>query len=573
MSLTRVATAKSTKSAKSLRPIEDDVDHIRKKFELLEKDRTGFWENAEKTKKRNHDFIEELKEENKKLKRLRNDVQNKRSSTAGSAGLSRTTSAGFLTNEMKEEAFWKKKLDDLKNHYSSKKKHLITLQDKLNEVNDNKFGGPEESPLTRTIRILENRLDKVMIKYNEAQSIRKTYEQIVKRLKEERVGYDNQLAAIERSLKGKEHDFEELLLLAHDATHAKELAQAELKKYDMKKSAVRKLRDDYLDDKKKSIQAKDDVIQKLERKDRDNGEKSNEKINPQSYASDVNFITGDTGAYDTNQNKQKLQDFEEAFKKIYEVTGVADVNEIIQKFTTQDETSKSLNDLKQEYIEKIEYLTNEKSRIKAELNSLKYEGGENMSRKQLDEIESNVNNVTNKCERSKLKYERVYKILVNAKAGIEHLVEKLAFFKLENKSNVQVNDDTLVEALAQCVEKLKLIYQVVRNDPVFAHEDLKRLETNVRSAPGTLLSQAFINNPITSGTLNLMDKSAKIEQVFSNKRVAIGDKEDAEVTDDEIDDDFDNDFMARIKEKAIGQMKNADKNKMKKKDVKKGKDK
>ena len=35
------------------------------------------------------------------------------------------------------------------------------------------------------------------------------------------MGYDNQLVAIERSLKGKEHDFEELLLLAHDATHAK----------------------------------------------------------------------------------------------------------------------------------------------------------------------------------------------------------------------------------------------------------------------------------------------------------------------------------------------------------------
>ena len=44
--------------------------------------------------------------------------------------------------------------------------------------------GPEESQNMRTIRILENRLDKVMIKYNEAQSIRKTYEQIVKRLKE-----------------------------------------------------------------------------------------------------------------------------------------------------------------------------------------------------------------------------------------------------------------------------------------------------------------------------------------------------------------------------------------------------
>jgi hypothetical protein len=62
--------------------------------------------------------------------------------------------------------------------------------------------------------MLENRLDKAMIKYNEAQSIRKTYEQIVKRLKEERVGFDNQLAAIERTLAAKTHDYEELLLLS-----------------------------------------------------------------------------------------------------------------------------------------------------------------------------------------------------------------------------------------------------------------------------------------------------------------------------------------------------------------------
>ena len=53
----------------------------------------------------------------------------------------------------------------------------------------------EDTPLTRNIRLLENRLDKAMIKYNEAQSIRKTYEQIVRRLKEERIGFDNQLVS------------------------------------------------------------------------------------------------------------------------------------------------------------------------------------------------------------------------------------------------------------------------------------------------------------------------------------------------------------------------------------------
>lgn len=79
-------------------------------------------------------------------------------------------------------------------------------------------------------------------------------------MKEERVGYDNQLAAIERSLKGKEHDYEELLLLAHDATHAKELAEAELKKYDHKKAAVRELRKTYLEEKRKAIEAREEVL-------------------------------------------------------------------------------------------------------------------------------------------------------------------------------------------------------------------------------------------------------------------------------------------------------------------------
>lgn len=45
-----------------------------------------------------------------------------------------------------------------------------------------------DSRLTKKIRSLENRLDKAMIKFNEAQSIRRTYEQIVHRLAV-RLGY------------------------------------------------------------------------------------------------------------------------------------------------------------------------------------------------------------------------------------------------------------------------------------------------------------------------------------------------------------------------------------------------
>lgn len=148
-----------------------------------------------------------------------------------------------------------------------------------------------------------------------------------------------------------------------------------------------------------------------------------------------------------NNLKEEILDYEEGFRKLYEITGVNDVNEIIQKYITQDETTKSLKDLEQQYNEKIEILSNEWNRLKSDLNFLKFEKAQAQTRKQIDEIESNVNQLSIKCERYKLKYERLSKILVNAKAGIEHLNDKLEFWKIDGKPNINVTDDTLPEAL------------------------------------------------------------------------------------------------------------------------------
>lgn len=108
--------------------------------------------------------------------------------------------------------------------------------------------------------MLENRLDKAMIKYNEAQSIRKTYEQIVKRLTEERVGFDNQLSAIEKTLAAKQHDYEELQLLSGDAIHARETAiqAAEKTKLKYKEDAEARAKD--IDERQVMIQQKEAVV-------------------------------------------------------------------------------------------------------------------------------------------------------------------------------------------------------------------------------------------------------------------------------------------------------------------------
>merc|ERR1719155_475312 len=98
-------------------------------------------------------------------------------------------------------------------------------------------------------------------------SIRKTYEQILKRLKEEGTGFDNQLAAIERTLKSKERDYEELLLLSHDAYHAKEMAQAELHRFEQGVMEERNQRDQEVQEKKVLVQQRVEMNQRLEKRE------------------------------------------------------------------------------------------------------------------------------------------------------------------------------------------------------------------------------------------------------------------------------------------------------------------
>ena len=422
--------------------------------------------NAEETKKKNNELVDQLKRENREQKKIRDEIVTNRKA-AFTAGLSKTTGTSFF--DTKDDKFWKRKYDEIVNRVTARRKVLQNLKDKLNEVSDVKNAAFEESPLTRQIRILENKLDKIMIKYNEAHSIRKTYEQIVKRLKEERIGYDNQLAAIERSLKGKEHDYVELLLLSHDAIHAKELAQSELKKYEHKKAAVRKLREKYIDEKKRQLEARGELMEKHEKKELDQIESENYEKDMGKSQDQPNF-QNEMAQNEINIVKDDILDYEEGFRKLYEITGVNDVNEIIQKFITSDETMKSLKDLEQQYHEKIEILGLERNRLKNELNHLKYEKAQAQTRKQIDEIERTVNMISIACERHKIKFERYSKILVNATAGIEHLNDKLEFYKLDGRPNILVTDNSLGESLTLCIDKMKHIYNIVKNDTLFMSE-------------------------------------------------------------------------------------------------------
>jgi len=95
-----------------------------------------------------------LKNENKKLKSIRDEFiasKKNRSVLTNTAYNSTGSKIGITATD---ENYLRILLDKEKHETKIKKNLLLTLQDKLKEVEDNKLGYIEENPMMRTIRIL-----------------------------------------------------------------------------------------------------------------------------------------------------------------------------------------------------------------------------------------------------------------------------------------------------------------------------------------------------------------------------------------------------------------------------------
>lgn len=424
----------------------------------------------ETNKNANKDYIRQLKNENRELRKQLADIKRTSSGSgmmmAGGSSALATAGTAMIGGDDSEELAQvvvqlnkvRKQHDDVRHKVQSQSALLEELKDEVKDLElESKKPSLEDTPETRKIRMLENRLDKAMIKYNEAQSIRKTYEQIVKRLKEERIGFDNQLAAIERALGAKQHDYEELVLLSSDATHAREMILQELEKARGQYEEEKRRREKELREKQQYVKIRLEMSQRLDKRDKqkldvvakESGDLTGEEEKHLKSALAMTVMQQGMAVEEKKEHRSKIDIFESAFRKIKEATGVSDVNEVIQKITSQESTTDNLINLSKENQARLEQLQTEHNNLKTRVEELKYSGsGGGHRRKMVDDHEQNLVLASAKLERAKLKYERLAKVLISVKAGVEHLVDKLECVR-DDDQVVVVTDETIVDALQE----------------------------------------------------------------------------------------------------------------------------
>jgi len=451
-------------------PAQELAD-LQNRFHLLEGDRKAFYEQSQLTLKQNKEVCDELRRENKEL----------RAALGGST--EKKSEQGQETNAIQEAELVRveAQLTQLRQRQNQvacgnklKEQLMHKLEDELRDLQrSSSRPAHEANPLMRQIRTLENRLDKAMIKYNEAQSIRKTYDQIVKRLKEERVNFDNQLGAIEATLHAKEHDYEELLLMSHDASHAKDVAKAELLKLQSLVAEERKAREKELTERRNAVQAREEMHNRMVEREKARhdivleakGDLSNEAEQALKQNVVTNALHHTLNSNVVEGEQQIMSAYETAFRKIKEATGVGDVNEVIQKFLTQEQTQDNLVTMTKEAQARIEQLAEERLSTKTMVDEMKYSGGGGQSsRQEVEQWERKLSDAQNALERVKLRHTRMTKVFIDVRAGIEHMADKLETVKLEVPS-VPISDETIVDVMLQCDSKLMKMYDVVGTLP------------------------------------------------------------------------------------------------------------
>jgi len=462
------------KSAGSLTSMAEQIDDLKNKIALFDGDRKAYYENSQWQINKNKNTIQTLRMRNKEARlelakkkagdeKVIDEAFQERDNTRHCAmrGMSGREAISKLDQQVCE---CKKKLNLTLHQQTMRDKKLKALQTEYDQmIKDAEtvvMTDAGESKEAQQLRILENRLDKMNLKLNEANKIKTTYLQILEHQKEERRTWPKQLDALEQAIKQQNLELTDLHTMYNDAQVARDTAREELSKLEQSVYDSKRLREAQLNEYKKQAEEKKEHAEKVE--------KRLQRTSLQNEDLSHEHKSGLSG----EEQERKITTFEEAMSKIKDATGVSDIQEVVQRFSSQGDTQKHLDQLKINNEKTLVRLKEEKHKHQNEFEEMKYSGEAKMSSGQrlLEEFQDRLGDKEKKFTDVRQRQEHSSRILVDVKAGVEHLADKLQHLKAPKGQvpQAQINpnsDEYVLDVLGMCEAKLlKLLEELGGRD-------------------------------------------------------------------------------------------------------------
>nr|XP_046260429.1 coiled-coil domain-containing protein 151 [Scatophagus argus]XP_046260439.1 coiled-coil domain-containing protein 151 [Scatophagus argus] len=472
-------------------PLHEQITNMQRKIQLLEGERTAYYESSQSTIKKNAESIRQLRQENKRLHRKLAEAN---------AGDEHVIKVAFPKRGLEKDPYRNmsgkaaltaldrrvlskmKRLNALKHTTETHKQRLEELTMEHQKIKSLASDGAqsadararEKEEEAMNLRALENRLEKTQLKCKEAENIMINYQKLKSHLQEESLTFQGQLDGLEAEILNHREELHNMQALNNNAQLSKEAAKVELQQQEELLYKERKERERIIASYRRKVEERKAQAERVDRR--------RTAMQPDELSSEAQRSTPRMAG----EEEKAISTFEEAFRRIKEATGVTDIQEIVERFISQKKTYQHLEKLEGENEKLLQQLKEQKEFLKHQLEEMKYSGEAKLSSDQqmLEECERQLQVQQQRCEASKERLDWLVKVLSTVRAGVEHLTSKLHHIMLSEDTEADVSPDSdefVLELMTQCELKLQLLHEELQGKDLAAiMKEMEEEEFGVR---------------------------------------------------------------------------------------------
>jgi len=415
---------------------QDQITELQKKVTLLEGDLKSYDEESKSNIAYNNELIARMRADNKlKHKQLADAVNGDAKVIENALGDRRVERQALRSKPGREAVeIIDQQVCDLNKKLNALKAETERRQKKLNECNtrerllskavgDQESTAKGESDKALYLRSIENRLDKAVLKQQEAEHVKVLYEKMRSQLQKKALDFNNILEDHEASIEEANRDLKRVKEMLVAAQAARDKAKEQLNQNEEALIKERRQRERELQELRQRAEEKRGAEAIERRVTRQSLSRTGSTPNPSQVEQEQKHQTSSADL------EQQLQYYEAIYQKIKDATGVSSIVEAVSRFESQGETAKHLQQLKTENESKLERLQEEKIILEDKFNMLQYSDSAPVAKidSKLKEAQDELAALIKTKHDYQEQLEKQNKLLLNVRSGVQHLADKLDF--------------------------------------------------------------------------------------------------------------------------------------------------
>ena len=383
---------------------------LQREYRHMELNRKSYADESYGVLRKQQATISKLKKDNERLKAELGAET--RTSTTGANGMDEARRTARLMEDLEK---YERNVDDETRKLEQLDVTVGSTRDSMNKLR-REMGGVNAARennfmVAKQVKILENRLDQALVKFNQSLAQNKHLREDIDDLRRERVVFDSIYRKLEKELGDKKKQMANVIEISNNAYEHRDNYQLEIAAIEQ---ANRREQDEF-----ESQMVELGRILETELKPPPAPERARTAGSPgrkrRSSAEEL-----EREREEIARGEERVQNFEEAFNRIKAATGIEEIDELVRLFVKNEDQNFSLFNYVTEQTNEIEKLQEAISTLQEEEAKYATAGGEDVERHALIvmDLEKRVAETESSAEKYEAKCEEYQKIVDSLKRAV-----------------------------------------------------------------------------------------------------------------------------------------------------------